>query len=458
MIHKFIFNGARLVFDVHSGSLHVVDEPVWDLLDSSCRCAADDDSPAGVVAGYGPGVIAEARSEIRCLIEKGLLFSADPLGGSYTPPRDSVVKALCLHLAHDCNLACRYCFAGQGKFGGAAGLMPPEVGRRALELLMEASGARRRLEVDFFGGEPLLNFEVLKMLVDYGEALARERGKEIHFTVTTNAVLLDRRVGEFLNSRNLSVVLSLDGRPGVHDAMRPFAGGQGSYQRVLKNIKSFLASRDYQDYQIRGTYTAYNTDFFRDAADLISRGFDNISLEPVVCDPGEDYALREEHLGQAATQYELLARHILDLRRQGRRVNFFHFNIDLDGGPCLPKRMSGCGAGHQYLAVDPSGVLFPCHQFVGHAGFAMGDVYSGVRRPDLADRFRNAHLYRREGCPGCWAKYLCSGGCHAGAYFYGGSLEKAYGPACGLIKKRLEAALYLYANLQPEGDNQGSNL
>ncbi len=442
MIHKFIFDGVRIALDVHSGALHVLDEVAWDLLEDFCSLP-EEDLLARHSARHRTEDIIGALAEIRDLVENKILFSPDPLDGRYNPPEDNIIKALCLHLAHACNLECRYCFAGQGKFGGSPGLMSPGVGRRALEFLMEASGPRRHVEVDFFGGEPLLNFNVLKMLVDYGQCLARERGKEIKFTVTTNAVLLDGPAGDFLNSRNISVVLSLDGRPPVHDAMRPFPDGKGSYDIVLRNIKFFLESRDYRDYHIRGTFTAANPDFARDVEHLASLGFYNISLEPVVSGPGEEYALGGRVLEEITSQYEVLTRLILDMRREGRHINFFHFNIDLDGGPCLPKRMSGCGAGHQYLAVDPDGVLYPCHQFVGREGFAMGDVFSGVQRWDLARRFKNTHLYRKEGCPGCWAKFFCSGGCHASAYLAGGSLEKPCSLACVLTRKRLECALYL---------------
>ncbi|MFZ5632997.1 MAG: thioether cross-link-forming SCIFF peptide maturase [Bacillota bacterium] len=442
MIHKFIIEDTRMVLDVHSGALHIVDELVWDLLDDFG--GPKEELKARFSGRYHAEDITEAIDEINGLVEKKILFSPDPLEGRYMPPEDNIIKALCLHLAHDCNLACRYCFAGQGKFGGHRGLMPPEVGKRALEFLMDSSGPRRHLEVDFFGGEPLLNFGVLRMLADYGRKLARERGKEIKFTVTTNAVLLDRRAGEFLNSHDISVILSLDGRPGVHDAMRPFPDGTGSYDLVLGNIKNFLASRQYRDYYIRGTYTALNPDFAEDVEHLASLGFDNISLEPVVAGRREYYALKDEMLGGVASQYEKLAGLILKMKEEGRHINFFHFNIDLDGGPCLPKRMSGCGAGYQYLAVDPDGVLYPCHQFVGQKEFVMGDVFTGIQREDLVQGFKTTHLYRKEGCGECWAKFFCSGGCHANAFIHNGTLEKPYRPGCVLAKKRLECALYLY--------------
>jgi len=442
MIHKFVFDGERLVFDVHSGALHVVDELVWDILEDFDHFT-EEDFVSRFLGRYPGEAISEAVEEIKELINKKILFSPDPFGGSYTPPEENLVKALCLHLAHDCNLACRYCFAGQGKFGGTAGLMTPEVGRRALELLVDSSGERRHLEVDFFGGEPLLNFEVLSMLVAYGRDLASKRGKEIKFTCTTNAILLDRKKGDFLNNNNISVILSLDGRQAVHDAMRPFPGGKGSYAAVLENIRTFLESRDYQDYYVRGTFTALNPDFTNDMEHLAALGFDNISLEPVVADRREHYALREEMLPAVSLEYEKLVRSLLKMRQTGRHINFFHFNIDFEGGPCLPKRMNGCGAGFQYLAVAPEGTLYPCHQFVGQGEFIMGDVYTGVRRDDLTGLFKNSHLYKKEGCSSCWAKYYCSGGCHANAYIQNGSLLKPYATGCAMTKKRLECAMYM---------------
>lgn len=442
MIHKFIFDDNRIVYDVHSGALHVVDELAWDLLEDYNYLSEETLAEKHSVK-YRPEDLKETLSEIKGLVEKNLLFSPDPLGGRYNPPKENIVKALCLHLAHDCNLECRYCFAGQGKFGGTPELMSAQVGQKALEFLIEASGPKRHVEVDFFGGEPLLNFKVLQSLVEYGNQLALENDKIIKFTVTTNAVNLDKQIGQFLNDNNISVVLSLDGRPEVHDAMRPFPSGKGSHDIVLKNIKNFLKSRNYQDYYIRGTYTSLNRDFSKDVEYYVEQGFDIVSLEPVVSEQELHYTLKPEMLEEVCTQYEVLARMIAQMRRAGRQINFFHFNVDLDGGPCLPKRLSGCGAGYQYLAVDPQGGLYPCHQFVGQDEFIMGNVYDGVKHWDIGDRFKNTHLYAKEGCSQCWAKFLCSGGCHASAYFYGGGLKKPYEQACVLAKKRLECALYL---------------
>lgn len=442
MIHKFIFNGIRIVLDVHSGAVHQVDPVTWDLLEDYPKFTAEQ-LLAMHSGNYPPGEVREALEEIDVLVADGLLFSSDPLGGSYTPPGHSVVKAMCLHLAHDCNLACRYCFAGQGKFGGGAGLMSLEVGMAALDFLIDSAGGRRNVEVDFFGGEPLLNKQVLYRLVEYGKQRGQETGKEIKFTLTTNAVSLDEMTGEFLNRHNMSVVLSLDGRPGVHDAMRPFPGGGGSHAVVSRKIMSFLDSRGYQNYYIRGTYTSANLDFASDVRYLAGLGAKEISVEPVVASPSEDYALRQEHLPALMAEYEDLTAFIMDRIKNDQPINFFHFNIDLDGGPCLPKRLSGCGAGNEYLAVDPGGNLYPCHQFVGLEDYLMGDVYHGIKRRELTALFAGAHIYNKEGCSGCWAKFHCSGGCHATARAHSGNIFKPDPIGCALMKKRLECALYL---------------
>ncbi|MFZ5595923.1 MAG: thioether cross-link-forming SCIFF peptide maturase [Bacillota bacterium] len=451
MIHKFIFDGTRMVYDVHSGMLHMVDEIAWDILDHF-GSLSDEEIVGRLSRKYPEEEIQGGIEEIRELVVKKQLCSPDPLDGRYDSPRDEIVKSLCLHLAHECNLSCSYCFAGQGKFGGSPGIMAAGVGRRALEFLVDSSGGRKHLEVDFFGGEPLLNFDVLRMLVEYGRQLAGERGKEIKFTVTTNAVLLNSEVGAFLNENDISVILSIDGRPEVHNAMRPFPGGAGSYDIVLKNIRSFLKSRGNRDYFVRGTFTALNPDFSSDFLHLADLGFDNISLEPVVAGSGEYYALREDILQDIEREYEKLTRFIIKMKREGRHINFFHFNIKLDGGPCLHRRMAGCGAGSHYLAVDPEGRLYPCHQFVGREEFRLGDVFNGINRKDLVDLFSGLHLYRKENCGMCWAKFHCSGGCHANAYIYNGSLEKPYSLGCGLTRKRLECAMYLaqWKAFQPE--------
>ncbi|MGQ9558472.1 MAG: thioether cross-link-forming SCIFF peptide maturase [Desulfurispora sp.] len=492
MIHKFTFDGTHLVLDVHSGALHQVDALVYAMLQEGAVfdpaaalragqewlsglaeaevSSSDVQSDNRTVTERGLGqprqdksgseradgsrskpaagqenLLSEALAEIQQLIAQGLLYSSDPLGGSYEPPPGGVVKALCLHLAHDCNLACRYCFAGQGAYGGPAGLMSAAVGQQAIDFLLAAAGSRRHVEVDFFGGEPLLNKPVLYELVPYGQQQAQRAGKQIKFTLTTNALLLDRETADFLNRHEISVVLSHDGRPAVHDRMRPFPSGAGSAEPVRERMQAFLAGRDYQNYYVRGTYTAYNTDFASDVIYLIEQGFTEVSVEPVVAPLKAPYALCEEHLPELKAQYEILTRYLQQRRQVGRPVNFFHFNIDLEGGPCLAKRLTGCAAGVEYLAVAPDGGLYPCHQFAGREDYRLGDVWQGVQNRQLVEVFRQAHIYHKPHCLDCWARYYCSGGCHASAINYGGHILAPYPTGCELARKRLECALYLKA-------------
>jgi uncharacterized protein len=442
LLHKFIFDGTRIVLDVHSGVVHEVDELAWELLEGY-RLVTDSELIDRTRGRYDPEEVAGALKEIKELEQSGLLFSPDPCQGQYAPRGEVVTKALCLHLAHSCNLNCRYCFAGQGRFGGDDQLMPLETGRAAIDFLIERSGGRKHLEIDFFGGEPLLNFNVLKELVFYGQQRAGERGKAFKFTVTTNALLLNREVTQFLNDHKISVVLSLDGRQEVHDAMRPTPGGAGSYEAVKTRIKRFVNSRDNSNYIIRGTFTRHNLDFCSDVLHMAELGFKHLSMEPVVAPKEAGYAIRQEDLPMVLSQYEQLTRELLLRREAGRPLDFFHFNIDLEGGPCLLKRLTGCGAGHEYLAVAPNGDLYPCHQFVGRSEYLMGNVSDGRVEPGLVAAFRRAHVYNKEGCAGCWAKFYCSGGCHANAEAVNGSIYRPQEQGCVLARKRLECALYL---------------
>jgi len=445
MIHKFTVNGERFVLDVNSGALHLVDGLVWDLLDDDFPRRTRDELVARCAPKYPPDEAAEAIAEIERLVAEGALFSEDLLRGSWELPGDEIVKALCLHLAHDCNLSCRYCFGAQGSFAGPRSLMPAEVGRRAIDFLLASCGPRRHVEIDFFGGEPLLNFSVLRELVAYGRDRAARLGKEIKFTVTTNAVLLTKKTGDYLAENQISVILSLDGRRPVHDRMRVFPGGDGSYDLVVNNISRFLEAHPEVDYYLRGTFTRANLDFAGDVLHLADLGFDKISVEPVVASPEESYALREEDLPLVFAEYERLAAELVSRARRGREIDFYHFNIDLAGGPCLPKRLSGCGAGGEYLAVTPQGDLYPCHQFVGRPDYWLGDVARGVVRSDLRAMFRRAHIYNKEGCSECWARFYCSGGCHASAQAFNGDIHKPYKLACRYMQKRLECALYFQA-------------
>ncbi|GAB6159102.1 thioether cross-link-forming SCIFF peptide maturase [Desulfotomaculum varum] len=442
MIHKFMFDGVRIVVDVHSGAVHVVDELVWDLLDVY-QTAPAEEIMAALSLRYDRPEIEQALAEITALQQEGLLFTTDPHQDDYRPRTDTVVKALCLHAAHDCNLRCKYCFAGQGQFGGPGGLMSAQIGRAAIDFLIEQSGPRKHIEIDFFGGEPLLNFQVIKELVPYGREKARQAGKEIKYTLTTNGVLLNREVQQFLLENQMAAVLSLDGRPAVHDAMRPAPSGRGSYDLVLPAIQAYVQQEPAAGYYIRGTFTRHNLDFSQDVMHLAELGFRDISVEPVVGGSETDYAFRPEDLPLLLEEYEKLTRLLLARREAGQPINFFHFNIDLSGGPCLPKRLSGCGAGYEYLAVTPEGDLFPCHQFVGRPEFWLGHVASGIQKPDIIEQFRQAHIYNKPRCRSCWAKFYCSGGCHANAQAFNNDLREPYEIGCRLAQKRFECAIYL---------------
>jgi len=441
LIHAFAFDGTYIVLDVNSGALHVVDEPAYEII-KALETEPQGDVAARFAPVYGAETVDEVLREAGALKEQGLLFAPDPLPRGYTPPAGGVVKALCLHLAHDCNLRCRYCFAGQGDFGGERELMSPEVGRSAIDFLMRASGDRRHVEVDFFGGEPLLNRPVMEELVEYGRRLAGAAGKVIKFTLTTNALLLDAGVQRFIEDNELAVVLSVDGRPQVHDRMRPAPGGGGSYRRVMERCAEFVSLPFDKEYYVRGTFTRYNLDFAADVRHLAEAGFDHLSVEPVVAGAGTDYALREEDLPAVMAEYDKLTRYLLQRHRQGRPVEFFHFNIDLEEGPCLAKRLAGCSAGTEYLAVAPAGELYPCHQFVGRPEFMVGTVFEGIEKNTI-NMFGSAHIYNKKACLQCWARFHCSGGCHANALSFNGNLLEPYRLGCALARKRLECALYL---------------
>ncbi|ABO51798.1 Radical SAM domain protein [Desulforamulus reducens MI-1] len=442
MIHKFKFDGVRIVLDVHSGSVHVVDEVVWDILEEYQKHPKEEIQQR-FADKYSPDEIEQALEEIKSLVDEGFLFTTDPHQEGYRPKRDGVVKALCLHAAHDCNLRCKYCFAGEGKFGGPSGLLSAETGRAAIDFLIQHSGNRKHVEIDFFGGEPLLNFKVIKELVPYGRERAKEAGKEIKYTLTTNGVLLNKEVQQFLIDNQMAAVLSLDGRPEVHDQMRPAPGGRGSYTRVVSAFQEYVQQEPPAGYVIRGTFTRHNLDFSRDVLHMAEQGFKDISVEPVVAGSDTDYAFKPEDVPMLMEEYDKLTRELLVRMEAGEPLNFFHFNIDLNGGPCLPKRLSGCGAGYEYLAVTPEGELYPCHQFVGKPEFLVGNVKDGVQKQEIIEEFRQAHIYNKEECVNCWAKFYCSGGCHANAHTFNNDMLKPYQLGCQLAKKRFECAIYL---------------
>ncbi|MGE5529811.1 MAG: thioether cross-link-forming SCIFF peptide maturase [Patescibacteria group bacterium] len=417
------------------------------LLDVPTSSLVELDGEAYAALSGAAPISAEVANDLAELRERGLLLP-DPLRSN--PPAQAApreLKALCLHAAHACDLRCAYCFAGKGTFGGEAAVMPPEAGKKAVDFLLDASGPVRQLEVDFFGGEPLLGMAAVRETVAYGRRRAAELGKRINFTLTTNAYALDEETLAYLNEQGISLVLSLDGRPEVHDRMRRAADGAGTYARAAANIARAVASRGGANYYVRGTFTRYNLDFAADARHILDLGFDRLSLEPVVA-RAEDYALRPGDLPRVEEEYEALAALYLERARSGRRFTFFHFEVDLDHGPCLGKRLSGCGAGCRYLAVTPRGRLYPCHQFVGREGYLMGDLERGVTRPDLAESFARADIYRKSGCLDCWARYFCGGGCHANADLRHGTILRPDENGCRLLRRRLECALGLKALME----------
>lgn len=461
MIHQYKSNGYNIVMDVNSGSIHVVDEIVYDmislvepLVNEGIR---DMDTIRAAVLGladarYRPEEVEEALAEVLELKESGQLFAPD-IYENYVfdfKNRQTVVKALCLHIAHDCNLACRYCFAEEGEYHGRRALMSFEVGKKALDFLVANSGSRRNLEVDFFGGEPLMNWEVVKQLVEYGRSLEEPNHKKFRFTLTTNGVLLNDEIMEFLNREMSNVVLSIDGRREVHDRMRPFRGGQGSYDLIVPKFQKLAESRNQENYYVRGTFTHNNLDFAEDVLHLADLGFEQISVEPVVTDPKEPYALQPEDIPQLLEEYDRLAAELIKRQKEGRGVNFFHFMIDLSGGPCVAKRLSGCGSGTEYLAVTPWGDFYPCHQFVGQEEFLMGNVDEGIVRKDIVDEFKGCNVYAKEKCRNCFAKFYCSGGCAANSYNCHGRIDDVYELGCELQKKRVECAIMIKAALADE--------
>lgn len=450
MIHKFEVNGSKIVLDVNTGAVHLLDDLAWDLLEAyeviDTEGLTVDEIAGRYTDRYPAEDIREVLGEFDELKTQGLLFSqdryqnADLSGDNFKP----VVKSLCMNVSHDCNLRCKYCFAGEGHFGGERALMSAETGKKAIDFLIEMSGGRRHLEMDFFGGEPLMNLSVVKELVEYGKERALEENKEFKFTLTTNALLLKDEVTEYLNKEKISVVLSLDGRPEVNDAMRLRAGSEsGSYASIMPRISSFVESRDNENYFVRGTYTRNNLDFSKDVLHLADLGYKYVSVEPVVGPLSEDWALREEDVRTLSEEYDKLVKGYIEKREAGKPFEFFHFNLDLNNGPCLPKRLSGCGAGSEYLAVTPEGDLYPCHQFVGREAYKLGNVDEGIQNFDIMKNFRNAHIYNKEKCRSCWAKFHCGGGCHANAEATTEDIMIPYSVGCELEKKRLECAIYI---------------
>ena len=450
MIHQYQNNGYNIVLDVNSGAIHVVDELTYEMIPLFLDHTKDElvgEIKEKFQNRYEKAEILEAYDEIGQLKENGDLFTPDTYEDYIMDfkKRPTVVKALCLHIAHDCNLACRYCFAEEGEYHGRRALMSYEVGKQALDFLIANSGNRRNLEVDFFGGEPTLNFQVVKDLVKYGREQEKLHDKNFRFTLTTNGVLLNDEIMEFANKEMANVVLSIDGRKEVHDFMRPFRGGTGSYDRIVPKFQKFADSRKQERYYVRGTFTHHNLDFSKDVLHLADLGFKQISVEPVVAKETDEYALREEDLPTLFAEYDNLAAEMVKRQGTEKEFHFFHFMIDLEGGPCVAKRLSGCGSGTEYLAVTPWGDLYPCHQFVGNEEFLLGNVFDGVKRTDIVDEFKCCNVYAKEKCRNCFAKFYCSGGCAANSYNFHGSILDAYDLGCELQRKRVECAIMIKA-------------
>ena len=453
MIHQYKLNGYNIVLDVYSGSVHLVDEVAYDII-ALYETTPREAIVAQILAKYGhradvdQGEVLTCLEDIDALKAAGKLFSQDlwkdveQEAFQHTKP---VLKALCLHVAHTCNLNCQYCFAAQGRYHGDRALMPFEVGKQALDFLIQNSGSRVNLEVDFFGGEPLMNWQMVKDLVAYARSQEAQHHKHFRFTLTTNGVLLDDEVTEFCNREMHNVVLSLDGRKEVHDRLRKNFAGQGSYDLIVPKFQRFVQQRGDRDYYIRGTFTHENTDFTNDIFHMADLGFTELSMEPVVSPPGEPWSLTEEDLPVLFEQYEILAKEMLKREEEGRPFTFYHYMLDLEGGPCLHKRMSGCGSGTEYLAVTPWGELFPCHQFVNDPAYSMGDVWKGVTNTAMGEKFHRCNVVANPACRDCWARLYCAGGCAANAYHASGDINGTYEYGCELFKKRIECAIMIKA-------------
>ncbi len=441
MIHQYKLNGYNIVLDICSGAVHVVDDLAYDIIS-----LFEDKSKEEIVEELSKKYenVSECYDQVAILKENGELFTEDtfePMANTLKEKTQGVVKALCLHIAHTCNLNCSYCFASQGKYHGERAVMSFEVGKRALDFLIENSGTRRNLEVDFFGGEPLMNFQVVKELVKYARSIEKEHNKNFRFTLTTNGVLIDDDVIDFANKEMSNVVLSLDGRKEVHDRFRVDYNNKGSWEKIVPKFRKLVQKRGNKDYYMRGTFTHHNPDFLEDIKTMLDLGFTELSMEPVVCPKGDPSELTEEDLPIVLDQYEKLAELMLEKDKEGKPFTFYHYMIDLTGGPCIYKRISGCGSGTEYMAVTPWGDLYPCHQFVGDEKFKLGNVFDGVDNIEKVNEFKACNVYAREECKNCWARLYCSGGCAANAYHATGSVKGVYKYGCELFKKRMECAI-----------------
>ncbi len=459
MIHQYKLGGYNIVLDVCSGAVHAVDDIAFDIISEFEDKPREEVTQNAVRKYCTQGVTAqdieECYDQIAQLKADGQLFSLDtfkPMAGALKKKTAGVVKALCLHIAHTCNLSCAYCFASQGKYSGDRALMSFETGKRALDFLIENSGSRRNLEVDFFGGEPLMNFDVVKRLVQYARSIEKEHGKNFRFTLTTNGVLIDDDVIEFANREMSNVVLSLDGRKEVHDRYRVDYAGNGSWEKIVPKFQKLVQARGGKNYYMRGTFTHANPDFLEDIKQMLDLGFTELSMEPVVTKKGDPSELTEEDLPIVLEQYEKLAELMLEREKEGRPFTFYHYMIDLSGGPCIYKRISGCGSGTEYMAVTPWGDLYPCHQFVGDEKFKLGNIFDGVSNTAVQKEFADCNVYAREQCRDCWARLYCSGGCAANAYHSTGSVKGVYEYGCKLFRKRMECAIAVAVAKSVDGD------
>ncbi|WP_373898565.1 thioether cross-link-forming SCIFF peptide maturase [Haloimpatiens sp. FM7315] len=451
-IHKFKQEDTYYVLDVNTGSVHIVDELVYDLLDDD-RLKSVEELIKEYKCKYSDADIREAHKEIEELIKEGLIYTKDLYEDIAKKSTEgaSYIKALCLNVTHACNLRCKYCFADEGKYHGQSQIMSVEVGKKSLDFVVKHSGPRKNIEVDLFGGEPLLAFENIKEIVNYGRELEKRYNKSIRFTMTTNCTLLNDEIMNYLNENMVNIVLSIDGRKEVNDRVRFDAEGKGSYDTILPKIKEMVEKRDpKKQHYVRGTFTRENTDFYNDIKHFVDLGFKEISVEPVVLPEESPLSLREEDLPVIFEQYDKLYREMSKRQKEGNSFNFYHFNINLNGGPCVYKRISGCGAGHEYVAITPTGDVYPCHQFVGNEDFKLGTIYEDDMNMDIAKKFREAHIYNKPKCKDCWARFYCSGGCQANNYNFNGDIHKPYELGCKMQKKRIECAIALKAESMME--------
>lgn len=447
MVHQYKLNGYNIVLDTCSGSVHTVDDVAYDIIESYKTMSEEEiiNSITEKYADITEKDVIECIEDVKALECAGKLFSEDKYEALAYEYKNNVnvVKALCLHVAHTCNLNCSYCFASQGKYQGDRALMSFEVGKQAFDFLIANSGTRRNLEVDFFGGEPLMNWDVVKRLVAYAREVEKEHNKNFRFTLTTNGMLIDDEIIDFLNKEMSNVVLSLDGRQSVHDKFRVDYAGNGSYEKIVPKFKRLVEKRNHKDYYMRGTFTHNNVDFTEDIFHMADLGFTELSMEPVVCSPDDPCALTAEDLPKVKEQYEILAKEMIKRKKEGRPFTFYHYMLDLKNGPCIYKRITGCGSGTEYMAVTPWGELFPCHQFVGDPKYSLGDIWNGVKNTEVQDQFRKCNAYARKECKDCWARLYCSGGCAANAYHATGSIGGIYEYGCELFKKRIECAVMM---------------